>query len=85
MNLKCSYAFDNRSVGRLCGLALIALAVSLVGFFVTVALMAASIGDPLVVESIAAYSSLGIALSSLGYIILSLREPRRASQEKRAS
>jgi hypothetical protein len=57
---------------RLRGIARAVLACSLVAFFVSVVLLGASIGDPVLAEGAASFSSLAIALSGFAYIALGL-------------
>ena len=69
--------FDEQpSVARLQDVALIALGLSLLMFFVAVVLLGTGSANLLVVENIAAYASLGIALSSMTYIVLGLTAAR---------
>jgi hypothetical protein len=44
--------------------------IALIAFFVTTVLLGGNIGDPLLVEDIAAYVSLAAALSGIAYILL---------------
>ena len=67
---------DGLRVERLRGVARTVLACSLVIFFVSVVLLGASIGDPLVTEGAASFSSLAIALSGFVYIALGLSAGR---------
>jgi hypothetical protein len=67
---------DGLRVERLRGVARTVLACSLVIFFVSVVLLGASIGDPLVTEGVASFSSLAIALSGFVYIALGLSTGR---------
>ncbi len=48
------------------------LTFSLFAFFVITILLGASVGDPLLVEDLAACSTLAVALSALTYILLGL-------------
>jgi len=63
-------------IERLRSVARTALACSLVTFFASVILLGATIGDQVVAEGVASFSSLAIALSGFAYIGLGLRAER---------
>jgi hypothetical protein len=54
-----------------------ALMLSLFVFFVTTVLLGANVGNPLLVEGIAAYSTLAVALSGFAYVLLGLSARRK--------
>ena len=63
-------------IERLRSVARMVLACSLVAFFPSVVLLGASIGDPVLAEGVASFSSLAIALSGFAYIALGLSAER---------
>jgi hypothetical protein len=54
-----------------------ALTLSLFVFFVATVLLGANVGNPLLVEDIAACSTLGVALSGFAHVLLGLSVGRR--------
>ncbi len=63
-------------IKRLRSVARTALVFSLVTFFTSVILLGATIGDQLLAEGVASFSSLAVALSGFAYIALGLRAER---------
>jgi hypothetical protein len=71
-------------IERLRSVARAALAFSLVTFFASVVLLGATIGDQVLAEGVASFSSLAIALSAFAYIALGLRAERVSNAASRS-
>ena len=79
MDLECSSSNVRLRAERVRSAALSGLALSLVAFFVSVVFLGLNMGDAAFMESVAACSSLAIALTGFTYIVLGLSASDRAS------
>ena len=72
MNLECATSNVRLRAERVRSAALSGLALSLVAFFIAVVFLGLSMGHAEFMESVAACSSLAIALTGMTYIVLGL-------------